>query len=166
LVHDLIQKFPPGTNQDMPQILIVDDDESICRLIKRLLNTSGYGCTIANNAADARNYIRVRNFDLILCDVRMPGESGIDFIRYSLAEYPETAVIIVTGVDDQEIANTALEMGAYGYIIKPFKPNEFMINVANALRRLKLRIDNRLHRENLEKVVSEGSYGPWQRPWK
>jgi putative two-component system response regulator len=155
LVHDLIQEFPPGTNQDMPQILIVDDDESICRLIKRLLNTSGYGCTIANNAADARNYIRVRNFDLILCDVRMPGESGIDFIRYSLAEYRETAVIIVTGVDDQEIANSALEMGAYGYIIKPFKPNEIINNVANALRRRKLRIDNRLHRENLEKVVSE-----------
>jgi response regulator RpfG family c-di-GMP phosphodiesterase len=99
--------------------------------------------------------MKAQNFDLLLCDVRMPGESGIDFIRYSLAKHLETAVIMVTGVDDPEIANTALEIGAYGYIIKPFKPNELMINVANALRRRKLEIDNRLHRENLEKVVQE-----------
>jgi len=150
-----IRKFPSMSDQGMPQILIVDDDASVCRFITRLLDTKGYGCTIANDAADARNYMKAQNFDLILCDINMPGESGIDFIRYSLGEYRETAVIMVTGVDEQGIANTALEIGAYGYIIKPFKPNELMINVANALRRRKLEIDNRLHRENLEKVVSE-----------
>lgn len=155
LACERIQEFPQGTNQGMPQILIVDDDESICRFMTMLLNASGYRCTIANDAADARNYMKAQNFNLILCDVKMPGESGINFIRYSLAKHPDTAVIMVTGVDDPEIANTALKMGAYGYIIKPFKPNELMINVANALRRRKLEIDNRLHRENLEKVVSE-----------
>jgi HD-GYP domain-containing protein (c-di-GMP phosphodiesterase class II) len=84
----------------------------------------------------------------------MPGESGMDFIRYTLAEYPETAVVMVTAIDDHNIAETALQIGAYGYIIKPFEPNEVMINVANALRRRKLEIDNRAYRENLEQMVA------------
>ena len=155
LANDITRKFHPITEQDMPQILIVDDDEAICRLISRLLNTKEYGCTIANDAGDAHNEMKDQNFDLILCDINMPGESGIDFIRYSLGKHPETAVIMVTGVDDQKIADTALTIGAYGYVIKPFKPNELMINVANALRRRKLEIDNKQHRKNLEKVVAE-----------
>ena len=152
LAHDRAQEL---LEHAPLQILIVDDDESICRFLKRLLNEKGYGCTIATSAAEARNCIKTQSFSLILCDIKMPGESGMDFIRYSLAEHRETAVIMVTGVDDPEIANTALKTGAYGYIIKPFKHNEVMINVSNALRRRRLEIDNRLHRENLEKVVSE-----------
>lgn len=153
--HNKRKDISPMTEQEIPHILIVDDDASICRLISRLLNIKGYECTIANDTADARNYINGQNFDLILCDINMPGESGIDFMRYSLKEYPETAVIMVTGIDDQKIADTALDIGAYGYIIKPFKPNELMINVANALRRRKLEIDDKKHRENLERIVSE-----------
>jgi len=155
LAPNSIRRFSPMNKQGGAQILIVDDDESICRFLNSLLNKKGYECTTATSAADARKYMNAQNFDLILCDINMPGESGMEFIRYSLAEYPETAVIMVTAVDDPEIADTALEIGAYGYIIKPFKPNELMINVDNALRRRKLEIDNRLHRENLEKVVLE-----------
>ncbi|MCD6296534.1 MAG: HD domain-containing protein [Deltaproteobacteria bacterium] len=62
---------------------------------------------------------------------------------------------MVTALDDPEIANTALELGAYGYITKPFKPNEVIINVCNALHRRKLEIQDRLHLENLEKTVLE-----------
>jgi len=110
---------------------------------------------MAADAAEARTFLKNRNFDLILCDVNMPGESGIDFIRYVLSEYPKTAAIMVTAVDDPEVAESALEIGAYGYIIKPFEPNEVMINVSNALRRRKLEIENRRHRKNLEKLVLE-----------
>jgi len=138
----------------MTKILVVDDEEPIRRLLSRLLDMKGYQCTLASNAAEARNCIRDQNFDLILCDLNMPGEPGMDFIRYTLAEYQETAVVMVTAIDDHEIAETALEIGAYGYIIKPFEPNEVLINVANALRRRKLEIDNRNHRENLEQMVA------------
>ncbi|MBW2608234.1 MAG: HD domain-containing protein [Deltaproteobacteria bacterium] len=62
---------------------------------------------------------------------------------------------MVTAVDDPEVAESALEIGAYGYIIKPFEPNEVMINVSNALRRRKLEIENRRHRKNLETLVLE-----------
>jgi len=64
-------------------------------------------------------------------------------------------VVMVSAQDDPEIADTALQMGAYGYIVKPFEPNEVLINVNTALRRRELEIQNRLQRENLEKLVIE-----------
>jgi len=136
-------------------ILVVDDDEQILKLLKVLLETNNYKCTLAINAAEARNAMQDQNFEVVLCDVNMPGESGMDFARYVLTEYADTAVLMVTAVDDPEIAGTALEIGAYGYIIKPFKPNELIIDVANVLRRRDLEIQNRDHRKNLEKLVAE-----------
>jgi putative two-component system response regulator len=130
--------------------MIVDDEEPIRRILGRLLIINDGTCQLAANAAEARTLLRGQNFDLILCDVKMPGESGIDFLRYLLSEYPETAAIMITAVDDP-----ALEIGAYGYIIKPFNANELLINVSNALRRRKLEIENRRYRKNLEKLVSE-----------
>jgi putative two-component system response regulator len=123
--------------------MIVDDEEPIRRILGRLLIINDGTCQLAANAAEARTLLRGQNFDLILCDVKMPGESGIDFLRYLLSEYPETAAIMITAVDDPEVAETALEIGAYGYIIKPFNANELLINVSNALRRRKLEIENR-----------------------
>ena len=90
---------------------------------------------------------------LVLSDVNMPGESGIDFTREVLAHYPDTAVVMVTGMDDRGYADAAIELGAYGYVLKPFKPNELIINVGNALRRRTLEIENRSHRERLEQTV-------------
>jgi len=136
-------------------ILVVDDDEQILKLLKFLLETNSYKCTLAINAAEARNSMQDQSFEVVLCDVNMPGESGMDFARYVLTEYADTAVLMVTAVDDPEIAGTALEIGAYGYIIKPFKPNELIIDVANVLRRRDLEIQNRDHRKNLEKLVAE-----------
>ncbi len=77
----------------------------------------------------------------------------MDLVRDILSEYPHIAVIMVTGLDSSVLANAALDMGAFGYIVKPFESNEVMIDVANALRRRRLEIENRLHRENLEDVV-------------
>ena len=85
----------------------------------------------------------------------MPGESGLDFAQEVLADYPDTAVVMVTGADDRLHAETALANGAYGYMLKPFKPNELAINVANALRRRALEIENREHRNHLEQTVLE-----------
>ncbi len=148
-------EFFKDTDQDMPRIMIVDDEEPIRRLLGRMLGLSGNPCTLAADAAEARLFLKDQNFELILCDVNMPGESGIDFIRYALSQYPQTAVIMVTAEDDPETAKTALKIGAYGYIIKPFKNNEVMINVSNALNRRKLEIKNKNYSENLEKLVSE-----------
>ena len=139
----------------MANILVVDDEESIRYLLNQVLSMGGYECTLAADAAEARKLIKDRDFELILCDVAMPGESGIDFIRYVVAEYPDTAIIMVTAVDDPEIAETALETGIYGYIIKPFNVNEVIINIRNSLRRRELEIADRAYRRDLEQEVEE-----------
>lgn len=141
------------TNTTKPHILVVDDDAPIRGLLAHLLERHGYLCTVAANAQQARDHLKHRAFDLLVSDVSMPGESGLDLVRYTLAEYRDTAAIMITGVDDPYLANLALECGAYGYIIKPFEPNEVLINVSNALRRRRLEIENRTHRENLEQLV-------------
>jgi response regulator RpfG family c-di-GMP phosphodiesterase len=100
-------------------------------------------------------HIMQETFELVICDLNMPGESGMDFTRYVLANYPDTAVVILTAMDEPEFFETALEIGAYGYIIKPFKLNEVKINVTNALRRRKLETENRTYRQDLEELVLE-----------
>lgn len=134
-------------------ILIVDDEEPIRRLLGYLLEPHGYHVTLAGESREARQQLEKTSYALVLCDVNMPGESGMDLVRHILTHYATTAVIMITGLDSPVLANAALDMGAFGYVIKPFEANEVLINVANALRRRKLEIENAMHRENLEEVV-------------
>jgi putative two-component system response regulator len=138
---------------DNRSILVVDDEEPIRRLLGYLLQSHGYQVALAGDAREARQKLDDAPYALMLCDVNMPGESGMDLVRSILAECPHTAAIMVTGLDSSVLANAALDMGAFGYIIKPFESNEVLIDVANALRRRRLEMENRLHRENLEDIV-------------
>jgi len=142
-----------STPSSSERILIVDDEDQIRTLLARLLSPHGYECLAAESAAAARRVLADIDVALVLSDVNMPGESGIDFTREVLAQYPDTAVVMVTGMDDRGYAEVAIELGAYGYVLKPFKPNELIINVGNALRRRALEIENRSHRERLEQTV-------------
>jgi len=137
------------------RILIVDDEDQIRTLLARLLGAQGYDCLTAESAAAGRRALEASPIALVLCDVNMPGESGLDFTGEVLTHYPDTAVVMVTGMDDRRFAQVAIDLGAYGYILKPFKPNELIINVGNALCRRVLEIENRGHRERLEQTVLE-----------
>jgi putative two-component system response regulator len=137
------------------RVLIVDDEEPIRGLLARLLGAHGYECVTAESAAAGRRVLEEAPVALVLSDVNMPGESGLDFTREVLRVHPDTAVVMVTGMDDRRYAEAAIEVGAYGYVLKPFKPNELIINVGNALRRRSLEIENRAHRELLEQTVLE-----------
>ena len=69
----------------------------------------------------------------------MPGESGLVLVEEIAREHPETAVVLVTGVDDPEVAEQAFRLGAHGYLVKPFWPGQLLITVANALRQRRAR---------------------------
>ncbi|SLM49303.1 Response regulator with HD-GYP domain [Nitrospira japonica] len=141
------------TTLDLKRLLIVDDEEPIRRLLGYMLQSHGYETILAADAKEARQRLEEQPFALVLCDVNMPGESGMDLVRSILADYPYTAAIMVTGLDSAVLANAALDMGAFGYVVKPFESNEVLINVTNALRRRRLEIENKLHRDNLEDIV-------------
>jgi len=137
------------------KILVVDDEELIRRLLKQILDSKGYICETASNAAEARELLRADEFELILSDINMPGESGLEFIRDAISKYPEVAAIMVTAVDDPMVAEAALEIGVYDYITKPIERNSVLISAANALRRRELEAAERNYRQDLERTVTE-----------
>jgi len=139
----------------MTKVLVVDDEEPVRRLLGQILEKNGYDCILAASAAEARERLKEQSFELVLCDMKMPGESGLDLIRHILAAHWDTAVVMVTVVDDPSIAGTAIEAGVYDYIIKPFHPKRVVICVRNALHRRQLEMDNRAYRDGLEQMLLE-----------
>jgi len=139
----------------VPNILIVDDEVQIRDMLSRILARQGYNCTLSANAQEARNCLETHVFDIVLCDVNMPGESGVKLAQHIHTEYKDIAVIMATGVDDPLVADAAIQAGIYGYIIKPLDMNEVLINVRNSLRRRELEIANRRYRRDLEQMVEE-----------
>ncbi|MFO7785966.1 MAG: HD-GYP domain-containing protein [Thermodesulfobacteriota bacterium] len=135
------------------KILIVDDEEPVQRILTRIVERIGRECATASSAEEARRIMSQEPFDLVLCDIRLPGESGIDLVGHILADYPQTAVIMVTGVDDPEVVEKAVDMGAYGYVVKPFRTSELTINIYSALQRQRLESEKKIYVGTLEEAV-------------
>jgi putative two-component system response regulator len=135
------------------RILIVDDEPQIRGLVRRLLERAGYVCETAESAAAADALLAQNTYELLLADLQMPGESGLELLSRVLPNHLEMAAIMITGVDDPQLAESVLTLGAYGYIVKPFSPTELAIQVLNALRRRNLELAQRQEREVLEQTV-------------
>ncbi len=125
------------------KILIVDDEPYIGDLLERYLTPDGYNCRVARNGKEALEELESTSYHLVLADIMMPGMSGIDLLQIIKSLYPDVAVIMVTGVDDRDTGVLAVELGAYGYIVKPFERNEILISVANAIERRRLALTAR-----------------------
>jgi putative two-component system response regulator len=139
----------------MNRVLIVDDEISIRELLRKFLEAKGYECARAANAAEARDRMEEQDFEVILCDINMPGGSGLEVIREIIQKGKDTAPIMVTGVDDPLVVNKAFQIGAFDYITKPLDLNRVLISVTNALHRRELEIISRTYRHELEKKVLE-----------
>ncbi|MFH0824258.1 MAG: HD domain-containing phosphohydrolase [Pseudomonadota bacterium] len=137
------------------RILIVDDEQYVRRLMVRWLADEGYSCSVAENGMQALEYIAHEDYDLIVSDIMMPEMTGVDLLVEVKASFPDIAVLLVTGLDDRKTAIQTLELGAYGYLIKPFDKNEFLINVAGVLERRKLALLGKQYERQLETKVQE-----------
>lgn len=142
----------------MKNILIVDDDADIRRiLIKVLSGAESYQLLSAKDAADARKLMSETTVDLVLTDIEMPGESGLDLAWYIKQQYPETGIVLITVVSDPDKMQRAIEIGLYGYLLKPFDRRQVVITVANALRRQELELQNKKIQRDLESEVHSKS---------
>jgi len=126
----------------VPELLIVDDDDALRRWEERVVRDQGYSCDGAGDAPAVRRRLAQSSYDLALLDVNIPGESGMELLTHIRSSHPEVAVMMVTGEDSTELALSAIEQGAYGYLIKPIAAGELLINVANALHRRRGEIQN------------------------
>lgn len=122
-------------NTEQTHILVVDDDERLRRLLKKFLSESGFMVSIAENAADARKKLGLLEFDLIVLDLMMPGESGLDFARDFKQNNP-TPILMLTAMGEGEDRINGLECGAEDYLTKPFEPRELVLRINNVLKRV------------------------------
>ncbi len=119
---------------DAPHLLVVDDDTRIRDLLKQYLTSNGFRVTVAANSADARSKLQGLDFDLLIIDVMMPGESGIDLTK-ALRSDKQVPILMLTALTEIESRVNGLEAGADDYLSKPFDPRELILRVNNILRR-------------------------------
>jgi putative two-component system response regulator len=139
------------------ELLIVDDNEPLRRWAERVMRNGGYACDGAGGAADARECLEHTAYSLVLLDVNMPDESGMELLSRIRSSHPGTVVVMITGEDDPKLAMTAIEHGAYGYMVKPLRSGELLITVANALYRRRREHESQRLMRSLEDAVDDRS---------
>ena len=122
----------PG--DDAPHLLVVDDDTRIRTLLREFLTSNGFRVTVASTADEARRKLDGLDFDLIVLDIMMPGESGVELTR-SLREEKDVPILMLTALSETDSRITGLEAGADDYLPKPFDPRELILRINNILRR-------------------------------
>ena len=124
-------------------ILIVDDDDRIRELVKQYLNDYDYLVTTANNAEDAKEKIDIIKFDLIVLDIMMPGQSGLEFTNQNKKKIG-TPIILLTAKGEATDRIEGFEIGADDYLAKPFEPKELILRIRNILEKTKSKIQKRV----------------------
>jgi two-component system, OmpR family, phosphate regulon response regulator OmpR len=119
---------------DAPHLLVIDDDSRIRTLLARYLGDHGFRVTSASDAVDARHRLASLAFDLLIVDVMMPGENGVELTR-SLRETTNVPILMLTARSETENRIEGLESGADDYLAKPFEPRELLLRINNILRR-------------------------------
>ena len=122
----------PG--DDAPHLLVVDDDTRIRTLLKQFLTENGYRVTIAGSAAEARRKLIGLEFDLIVLDVMMPGETGVE-LTHALRQEKDVPILMLTALSETDNRVEGLEAGADDYLAKPFDPRELLLRLSSILRR-------------------------------
>ena len=120
-------------------ILVVDDDDRIRELLKEYLTEENYLISTSNNAENAKQKIEIIKFDIIILDIMMPGQSGLD-LTHSLREKINTPIILLTAMGEPNERIEGLEKGADDYLAKPFEPKELVLRIQNILKKTESKI--------------------------
>jgi len=122
------------TDLSEPHLLVVDDDTRLAELLRRYLSDGGFRVTIAADANEARAQLASFAFDLVVLDVMMPGESGLELTR-ALRDQGEVPILLLSAMAEPEDRVNGLEQGADDYLAKPFEPRELVLRIRNILQR-------------------------------
>jgi response regulator RpfG family c-di-GMP phosphodiesterase len=147
----LLESIPPPA----PRILIVDDDESVRDVISVLLREEGYDCVTATGAEAALEVARQEDTPLVISDMKMPGHDGLWLLEALRDQYPDTAVIMLTGYGDTEAAVDCLRRGATDYLLKPPKLTDLIRSIERALARRRVELARKRYQKKLERRVKD-----------
>jgi DNA-binding NtrC family response regulator len=132
------------------RLLIVEDEETLCQSLKRVLEREGYTVETLNNAESAQEVFEAGFYDVIITDIILPGMTGIELLRKIKEKLPEQIVIIMTAYASLETAVEALRYGAYDYVVKPVMHEEIKQIVKNALTQMALQTENTQLKREIE----------------
>lgn len=121
-------------DKDIAHILVVDDDTRLRSLLQRFLRENGFLVSVAKNAAEARERLESYVFNLLIVDIMMPNESGLEFLA-KLREDNDVPVILLTAMGETADRIAGLETGADDYLPKPFEPKELVLRIKSILKR-------------------------------
>jgi two-component system, OmpR family, phosphate regulon response regulator OmpR len=124
---------PTPLPDNAQHLLVIDDDSRIRSLLQKYLANNGYRVTTAQNATEARKTLSGLAFDLLILDVMMPGESGMDFAA-SLRQSSQIPILMLTARAESESRIQGLEIGVNDYLPKPFEPRELLLRIRNILK--------------------------------
>lgn len=141
------------------RVLIVDDEPTIRLALGKFLRSRGYEVDLAESGASAVALLREHKFALLICDLRMPGMSGLEVVPQAIAQDPDLGIIMLTAVNDASAATEALSSGAFDYLTKPVELNELQAAVERAMQRrtrgMERRAVDRLIRREVEIRTAE-----------
>src|SRR5215475_15476658 len=131
-------------------ILVIDDEEIMREILETLLTREGYDVRLASSGQEGLEMARAAPFDAAIVDIMMPGLNGIETLDELKRIDEDLAVLIITAYASVESAIAAMKNGAFDYITKPFKNDEVLVVVRNALERRRLLTENRNLRQNIQ----------------
>ncbi len=145
----------------MPEkrLLVIDDEENMRHMLSTVLGKAGYIVETAANGHEGLKMTESTIYDFILCDIKMPNMSGMDFLKASRNKIGCTTVIMMSAYGTIDTAIEAMKLGAYDYISKPFKTDEVYLTLKKAEERESLRQENRLLKERIKKIESNYHFG-------
>jgi putative nucleotidyltransferase with HDIG domain len=147
--------MPDTPSPDATRILVVDDDASVREVVQVLLRDEGYACTSVDSAEAALDALRLGDYPLVLCDVRMPGRDGLWFLDQLREQHPEVSAVMLTAFGDTEAAVQCLREGAADYLLKPPKVTDLVRAIERALGRRRFDLARQRYRRSLENRVQE-----------
>jgi response regulator RpfG family c-di-GMP phosphodiesterase len=136
-------------------VLAADDDPGISRLIKDTLSREGYSCRSCSSGDEALGVLHQEAFDIIISDLQMPGISGLVLLGEARKQYPHSAFVMITGVDDIRVGINAMKQGADDYLVKPFQLDVMVACVERALVKKRLELEVEKYRQSLEQMVEQ-----------
>ncbi|MDX1974657.1 MAG: response regulator [Rickettsiales bacterium] len=122
---------------DKIHVLVIDDDDRLRSLLKKFLRDQGFMVTVVASAQDARQVMEWFMVDVLVLDVMMPGEDGLEFLR-SLPKAGRPAVLMLSAMGEAEDRIKGLEFGADDYLAKPFEPKELVLRLKTIMRRIQI----------------------------
>ena len=136
-------------------VLIVDDDESVCRTLALSLGEKGYQTDTAGTAREAIEKARRRSFNVALLDIRLPDMDGVALIPLLRDTQPDVAVVMIAGHPSPETTMQALNEGASAHVTKPLNMDELLVKIQSAIERQRLVIESRRPAQAAQRELAE-----------